>query len=81
MFLLQLVPEPLHLRCKRRTGRLGKQSLRFNNRARQALSFLLVPAEDGDKDATPVAAEKLFNQMEIYPGEHVPPQPDFPQRQ
>jgi len=36
--------------------------------ARQALSLLLVPAKVGDEDGTPIAAEKLFDQMEIYPG-------------
>jgi len=70
VFLLQLVPEPLNLCCERWTGGLGRRSLTLNNRARQALSLLLVPAKDGDKPGTPVAAEKLFDQMEIYPGEH-----------
>ena len=27
-----------------------------------------MPANAGDKDGVPVAAEKLFDQMEIYPG-------------
>ncbi|KAF9653597.1 magnesium-dependent phosphatase-1 [Thelephora ganbajun] len=36
--------------------------------ARRALSLLLVPAKDGDERGAPVAAEKMFDQMEIYPG-------------
>jgi len=36
--------------------------------ARKALSLLLVPADNGDKHGTPVAAETMFDQMEIYPG-------------
>ena len=34
------------------------------------MSLLLVPAKDGDKHGAPFAAEKFFNQMEIYPGVH-----------
>ena len=66
--LSQLVPEPVRLRCKRWVGDLEMQCLRFNNRARQALSLLLVPVKDGDKHGTPAAAESFFDQMEIYPG-------------
>jgi hypothetical protein len=68
VFLLQHVPEPVQPRCKRWAGHLGKQHLISNDRARKALSLLLVPAKSGDKDGGPVAAEKLFDQMEIYPG-------------
>ena len=68
MFLLRHVREPVRPRCKRATGDLWKRCLSFNNRARKALSLLLVPATDGDKLGTPVVAEKLFDQMEIYPG-------------
>lgn len=36
--------------------------------ARKALSLLLIPAKAEDKVGVPVVAEKLFDQMEIYPG-------------
>ena len=49
-------------------GDSERRRLTFNNRAKEALSLLLVAAEDGDRDGTPVAAEKFFDQMEIYPG-------------
>ena len=42
----------------------GRAVLRFDDRARKALSLLLIPTIDGG----PVVAEKLFDQMEIYPG-------------
>ena len=67
-FLLQHVPEPVQPRSKRWARNLGKRYLIFNDRARKALSLLLVPTENGDEDGAPVAAEKLFDQMEIYPG-------------
>lgn len=66
--MLQRALEPARFRCKTWRGDLERQCLRINNRARQALSLLLVPAKDGDKQGTPVVAEKLFDQMEIYPG-------------
>lgn len=53
-------------------GNLGNRyDLKFNNRARKALSLLLVPVNDGDEQGTPVTAESLFDQMEIYPGMYV----------
>ena len=41
----------------------------MTNRAKRALSLLLVPAKEGD--GTPVVAEEFFDQMEIYPGKYV----------
>ncbi|KAK0437379.1 magnesium-dependent phosphatase-1 [Armillaria borealis] len=38
------------------------------NLARQALSLLLVPPKDGDKDTSPFKAAHFFDQAEIYPG-------------
>lgn len=47
---------------------MERQRLISSDRARRALSLLLIPAKDGGKRGTPVAAEEFFNQMEIYPG-------------
>ena len=68
MFLLQHVPEHMPPGCKGWAGNLGGRHLIFNNRARQALSLLLIPAKDGNEDGTPVAADTFFDQMEIYSG-------------
>lgn len=67
--MLLHVPEQGLPRCKWQANNWEKDRLTTDNRARKALSLLLVPAKD--EDGTPVVAESLFDQMEIYPGARV----------
>ena len=71
VFSLQHVPGLLQSQSKRWTKNLGKRQLIFDDRARKVLSLLLVHTEGGEEGNATVAAEKLFDQMEIYPGMHL----------